>query len=139
MVMNRKVLVYTTLVFTLLTWACTSNNFEDDVVPEPTDTTATGNLCDTVPVVVSFGDTILPIMRRYCSDPALGSGCHAPGSQFPTLVDYASFKAQVDQGRIQARVLAQDPSPMPPAGEPTLTECERILLDRWIKDGAPNN
>lgn len=136
--MNRKVLVYTSLVFTLLTWACSSNNVEEDVLPTPPDTT-TGHLCDTVPVVVSFGDTILPIVQRYCSDPGQGSGCHAPGAQLPTLVDFPSVKAQVDQGRIQARVLAKDPSPMPPAGEATLTECERILLDRWIKDGALNN
>jgi hypothetical protein len=137
--MKRKVLLITMAVFMLTVWACSSHNIEDDVLPTPTDTTATGHLCDSVPAVVSFGDTILPIVRRYCSDPAINSGCHTVGGQTPFLVDYSSIKIQADQGRIRARVLNGGGNPMPPAGEPTLTECERILLDRWLLAGAPNN
>jgi hypothetical protein len=135
--MKRKALLLTTFVFMLLVWACTSNNIEDDVLPDLPE--PTGNLCDTVPVVVSFADTILPIVERYCSDPSINLGCHTIGGQAPVLVDYPSIKNQVDQGRIRARVLVQTNGPMPPAGQPTLTECERILLDRWMLDGAPNN
>lgn len=136
--MKRIVLPLTVLVFLLLVWACASDNEEDRFPPDPVDTTLT--LCDTFPAVVSFSDTILPIIERYCSDPSQNAGCHAAGGvQSPPLVDHPSIKGQVDMGRIQDRVLARVPSPMPPSGEPTLTECERILLDRWIKDGAPNN
>jgi hypothetical protein len=133
--MSRKILSLTALGFTLFIWACTNNNVEDDVLPDP----PTGNLCDTVPSIVSFSDTILPIIERYCSDPNVGSGCHAAGQRAPFLVDYTSIKGQVDFGRMRARVLDRNPTPMPPAGEATLTECERILLDRWMKDGALNN
>lgn len=89
-----------------------------------------GTECDTT--AVSFADEIFPIFQGNCSIP----GCHVPGGSGVGLFEsYDQIKSVVDAGKIEARVLvAQD---MPPSAP--LSDCNLMLIEAWIADGALNN
>jgi hypothetical protein len=120
-----------------LAWlqSCSFHNIDDDVKPQDI------NPCDTM--AVSYADTIQVIITRNCGDPANGS-CHfpAPAGNGIDFTTYAGIKAKVDEGKVFARVFDRVPSQMPPDysnGPRALSDCEQILLRRWIDAGAPNN
>ncbi|MFM2375934.1 MAG: hypothetical protein RLZZ165_1031 [Bacteroidota bacterium] len=115
----------------LASWSCSYHNVEDDLSPS----------CAAIPV--SFSDTILPIMVKYCAGNGLGD-CHQAGTAYglPDLSAYAGIQQEVMGGRIQARVFDRNPSPMPPSysnGPKDMSDCEKTLVQRWIDGGAPNN
>ena len=134
--MKFKSVYLTGVIAMLLCFACTFNNVEDiDPNNPPPDTTQV-DPCDTM--AVSFADTILPIVIRYCSDANNGS-CHQTGATGkPPLTDYASVFGNLPG--IEFRMLEQ--KSMPPigsAGPVTVTACEQTLMQRWIDAGAPDN
>ncbi|HEX2900136.1 MAG TPA: hypothetical protein VHS96_10485 [Bacteroidia bacterium] len=136
--MKFKVISATALLAACFCWSCSFNNVEDDLLPDPID------ICDPADTsIVSFQDTIFPIFTKYCSNNANGD-CHWTGAPTPKpdYTAYAGIKQKIDEGRIQARLFNQDPSPMPPSfsqGPQSLSNCEITLLQRWIAQGAPNN
>lgn len=97
-----------------------------DIGPNPDLVLKTG--CDTV----TFTKHILPIFNSECNS------CHSPsGLQNPYLTDYSLIKAQVDAGRIKARMIDGSPSFMPTAGR--LPDNQINLIQCWLDAGAPNN
>jgi len=86
--------------------------------------------CDTTNY--TFTDAIMPIFNRSC---ATSIGCHASGSSNRTMTTYEEIKPIVDLGLIRDRVLIS--KDMPPSGP--LTDCDQIVIDKWITEGAPNN
>lgn len=131
--MKFKAILVTGLLATGLIYSCTTNNVED-LRPcfGPADDTLT----------ISFTDTVLPILTRYCSDSTFGD-CHQQGSADRYwLVDYPSVKFAVDDGQLKARLIDGNPSFMPPAttlGPTTVTDCEKAVVQRWIEQGALDN
>lgn len=131
--MKIKILPLTLVLALSVCWSCSFDNFEDDVYVDhcdPSDTTT-----------VSFQDTIFPIFTRYCSNNANGD-CHWTGAPIskPDYTTYAGIKAKVDDGRIQARLF--DLGTMPPSnssGPRAMSDCEKVLIQRWIAQGAQNN
>jgi hypothetical protein len=136
--MKFKVISLAVLLAACFCWSCSFNSIEDDLLPDPID------ICDPNDTsAVSFQDTILPIFTKYCSNNANGD-CHFGGASIPKpdYTAYAGIKQKIDDGRIQARLFDQNPSPMPPSnslGPQTMSTCEITLLQRWIAQGAPNN
>lgn len=98
-----------------------------DVGPNPDLVKKQTSVCDTI----TFTKHIKPIIDNQCVN------CHSTGAQSPDLSTYSLLKTQVDGGRIKARVIDQNPSPMPPAGNLTSDELNSIKC--WLDAGAPNN
>ncbi len=98
-----------------------------DIGANPDLLPKTAEYCDTI----TFAKHIEPIFTNQCVT------CHFTGGQVPDLSNYALIKTQVDGGRIKARVLDQNPSPMPQGG--SLTQPELDLVKCWLDAGAPNN
>jgi uncharacterized membrane protein len=107
---------YACTVFLLLALSCTKK-----VGTEPKPTTVT--LCDTI----SYAQDIAPIVEKNCSI----AGCHVqPNPAAGVMLNtYELLKEKAVAGRIKARVIDQNPSPMPPAG---LTADEKKLIECWL-------
>lgn len=81
---------------------------------------------------VSYAESIEPIIQSKCAT----SGCHVAGGTGNGLLEsYANVKAKVDNGSMFNRVV--DLRDMPP-GSP-MDDCQVLLFETWINDGAPNN
>jgi hypothetical protein len=134
--MKFKVISATALLAACFCWSCTFDNIEDDLQLDPVD------ICNpTDTTTVSFQDTIFPIFTKYCSNNANGD-CHWTGAPTakPDYTAYAGIKQKVDEGRIQVRLFQE--GSMPPsfsAGPRALSDCEKLLIQRWIDQGALNN
>jgi len=90
----------------------------------------TSNPCDTTSI--TFSGTIFPIIQGNCAT----TGCHVAGGSGPGLLEnYDQVKAIVDNGKLENRVLVL--RNMPPSGP--LTDCQLILIQRWLDNGAVNN
>jgi len=93
---------------------------------------AQDNSCDTCDSTdFSFNTAVMPIITANC---ATSISCHGAGS----VNDYTSYvgvKAKVDNGTFELRVLRN--LNMPPAAP--LPECDRIILQKWLDDGALDN
>jgi cytochrome c5 len=91
----------------------------------------------TTPVVVNNCDTITytkhikGIVEANCTL----SGCHDGTNGNPLLGTYDQFKDRADAGRIQARVIDETPSRMPPAPSPALTAEQKALISCWLSNG----
>lgn len=79
-----------------------------------------------------FSTKIAKIFEYNC---ATSSACHAAGSGNGILTSYNNIKAYVDAELIQKRVVVFNN--MPPAAP--LADCDRLLIKKWIDDGAKNN
>lgn len=91
-----------------------------------TGTTAGGpNMCDTI----TYASHIKPIIDANCIS------CHAAGGGtggFP-LLSYDDLKGKAETGRIKARVIDHNPSPMPPTG--ALPQGQLDLISCWLNNG----
>lgn len=108
------------LVFSALFWFSCTKDIAKVMPPAIVE-------CDTV----SYAEDIAPIIAANCSI----AGCHV--SPNPTggvyLDTYDAFKTQAENGRIQARVIDQNPSPMPPTGD--LSPLEIATITCWLNNG----
>ena len=84
--------------------------------------------CDTA--YASFSSDILPIIQGNCA------GCH-PGQGGAPLENYAQMKAKVDNGSLNLRVLINQD--MPPDGSTALNQCQKLLIQSWLAQGAQDN
>lgn len=98
-----------------------------DVGTNPDLITKNSNPCDSI----TYTTSVKPIIDNQCIN------CHSAGGQSPDLSTYSLLKVQVDGGRIKARVIDQNPSSMPPAGNLSSEELNSIKC--WLNAGAPNN
>lgn len=91
-----------------------------------------GTVTCEVPDIVSFSTDVQPIILTNCAI----SGCHVAGGVGPgEYQDYTGLKVAVDAGTFEQRVIVQ--RDMPPTG--ALPDCDLLLLEKWIAQGAPNN
>ena len=92
--------------------------------------------CDTG-MNVSYAGEILPLLGDHCSVP----GCHV--GAFPSAgLDLSSDSAvaeSANDGKLLERLQLPgvDPKSMPPSGP--LTECDVLLFETWVNEGAQIN
>jgi hypothetical protein len=81
---------------------------------------------------VSFANDIRPIINTTCAV----SGCHVQGGSGNGVYDnYDNVKAKVDNGSLQQRILIDQDHPP----NTTLSNCQLLFIEEWIKTGALNN
>jgi len=88
------------------------------------------NGCDTA--TFTYSGKIQSIVNLNC---ATSTACHGSGSKYGPLTTYSQLKAFVDNDLIQKRVVVY--KTMPPSSP--LVDCDRLLIKKWIDDGALNN
>ena len=94
---------------------------------------AIDNTCDDCDsTVFTYADRVEPLITQNC---ATSVSCHGSGSGNGDYTSYGGLKAKVDIGAFELRVLRN--LNMPPAAP--LPECDRIILQKWLDDGALNN
>jgi hypothetical protein len=83
---------------------------------------------------VTFSKSVKPMLETYCV------GCHKVGAASGSVVldNYTSVKVYVDNQRLFGSMTSQQGySPMPPTGK--LTDCELLVVQKWILKGAKND
>ncbi len=80
--------------------------------------------CDTT--IFNFKDAILPIVESSCK------GCHNAGSPDGEYYDYGTFSIDT------AGVWSSISSNSMPKNNP-LSDCQKIIIKKWMQAGAPNN
>ena len=107
----------------ILQQACSRDKYEvPGKTPPPSDTTSsnpTVNICDTA--TVKYNNYIANIINTNCGS------CHS------NYTNYAGAKAIADDGKLKARVVDGNPSPMPPNG--LLPQATRDSILWWINGG----
>ncbi len=91
-----------------------------------------GAPCDTTTAL--YSQKISAILQSNCTP------CHNQGNASGSvkLDDYVSVKACVDGGRFLGAVRqSQGYVAMPPSGK--LSNCDLLLLEKWVREGAQNN
>lgn len=90
--------------------------------------------CDTLSV--SYALNVLPIIEDRCQ------WCHGQGPNVAgglLLVGYGHISTAAMDGLLMNAILGQNGyEPMPSVG-PALTDCQVMLIQQWIADGAPQN
>lgn len=105
--------------------SCTKDNEEDlfgDMECESTEN-------------ISLQQNILPILQNNCF------GCHASSvaNGGVDLEDYDKLKNVALEGRLSGALNHKDGyAMMPPSGQ-KLDECDLLMIDTWISEGANNN
>jgi hypothetical protein len=122
----KKILFTSVLFFIiiLLQQACSRDKYEiPGKVPPPSNDTnnnnPTINICDTA--TVKYSNYIANVINTNCG------GCHS------TYTNYAGVKAIADDGKLKARAVDGNPSPMPPSG--LLPQSTRDSILWWINGG----
>lgn len=94
--------------------------------------------------VISFKDTIQPILTTYCAK----SGCHVTGGQAPDLSSGNAYNSLISGGFINTstptssivyQYLTGAKSPAMPLGGSSNPSNINILVLTWIEQGALNN
>ena len=107
------------------TGACSSENKQDLF-----NTGGITDSCDTTSV--TYSGTVKAILTNGCAI----SSCHDTGTK-QSGYDFSTYNdAMTGANRILARS-NNSSNPMPPGG--LLPECERLQVQLWVQDGAPNN
>jgi mono/diheme cytochrome c family protein len=89
-----------------------------------------GIACDTV--AVKYSAKVKSLVQTHCIS------CHSPGGQQESqpFTTYNDLSIYAENGTLTDRI-NNATSPMPPTG--LLDECDRAMIDAWIKAGYPNN
>jgi hypothetical protein len=94
---------------------------------------AKNNYCDACDDTnFTFNNRISTIFELNC---ATSTSCHGSGSKNGVMTSYDNIKAYVNADKIQRRVIVY--TDMPPASP--LADCDRLLLKKWIDNGAQND
>lgn len=83
---------------------------------------------------VTFSKSVKPMLDTYCV------GCHKVGAASGSVVldNYTGVKVYVDNQRLFGSMSYQQGySPMPPTGK--LTDCQLLVVQKWILKGAKND
>lgn len=89
------------------------------------------DICDSLPI--TYSGMIESIVTVSCAT----IFCHDANSDNGDFTSYIGVKAKVDNGSLRDRVIFGDPSWMPPAGQ--LSKEDRDKIQCWLNDGALNN
>jgi uncharacterized membrane protein len=86
--------------------------------------------CDTV--AVKYSTKVKSLIDNNCKS------CHQAGGQQESqpMTNYAELSIYAENGTLTDRINNAS-SPMPPTG--LMSECDRAIIDSWIKAGYPNN
>ena len=89
--------------------------------------------CDTS--TVSWSQDIDPILASRCHH------CHYDNSPITpfSLQGYQNVLIRVNSGQLEAAVNHLPGSPQMPQDGPKLPDCELSKINKWIREGAPNN
>ncbi|MDP4289627.1 MAG: hypothetical protein Q8908_00945 [Bacteroidota bacterium] len=92
------------------------------------------------PDTVYFTNTIGPLILSSC---AL-TQCHAAGAESPVLVTYANIRANVSPGnpnssRLYTVLNSTGENAMPRSPVEPFTSAQKLLVSKWISQGAKNN
>lgn len=94
---------------------------------------AKNNYCDACDTTYyAFDNKIMTIFEMNC---ATSTACHSSGSKNGALTNYNQIRSYVSADLIQKRVIVY--RDMPPASP--LSDCDRLLIKKWIDEGALNN
>lgn len=96
---------------------------------------------DRLSPVVCFESDVLPIFQSYCAK----SGCHdnrgADGyrlNSYSNIVSKGVRPGDANNSEIYEVLFESGDSRMPPSGNPDLTSEQKILIRRWLNQGANN-
>lgn len=92
-------------------------------------------ICD-IQTPVSFAGDILPLLDVHCN------GCHAGGSPSGGLnltAHEGAAESSLEGSLIERLRLPADNIKMMPLNGTPLPECDIVLFESWVADGAPNN
>ena len=125
------------VVVTIALLASCGNDKADEILPFDDST------CIESGHIVNYSEDIKPILETHCTLESLGA-CHQPAGNGGTYgldyTTYAAIKLEVDNGQLEARVFDLMDMPSPIATPPqTLSECDYLLIQTWIDNGAPEN
>lgn len=121
--MRSIVFLLAFLLTSLLFLQCTKA-----IIDEESDTPNPGNL----PESAVYNNDVKDIMFNYCIT------CHggtAPSANLD-LTSYTSVRQAAESGILQSRMNSVS-SPMPASG--LLSEDLRLIIDKWVLDGYPEN
>ncbi|PBQ33471.1 hypothetical protein CNR22_17370 [Sphingobacteriaceae bacterium] len=125
--MKKKLFILgaTAVAFTALVLASCAKDMGKLPEPAPAGTLS----CDTI----TYTKHIKAIVDANCAIP----GCHDGSNSNPLMSTYEQVKDRAEAGRIQARVIDQQPSSMPPLGNsnPVLTAEQKALISCWLGNG----
>ena len=86
--------------------------------------------CDTTDV--TFSAAVWPLMETFCA------GCHSPGNPAGGIViaDYSDVVSLAGDGRLMGSIRYEEGYARMPISQ-QLSECNIMLLEKWIGDGFP--
>lgn len=89
--------------------------------------------CDTLSV--SFSAVVQPIISDNCLN------CHSAAANFGgiTLEGHAKLKQQAINGKLLGVIRHEGGFPPMPQGAPQLAACTIAKIEKWVRDGAPDN
>lgn len=125
----RKKIVHTILfLFTALCivgWESCYYDVEEELYPITN--------CDTASV--SYSQDILPILTSRCFE------CHGNGhiEGGVSLDPYDNLKIWVNAGRVVGAINHEAGFFPMPKDNPMLPDCDIMLIESWVNEGAPNN
>ncbi len=95
--------------------------------------TKCGTSCDTT--AVTYSQNIRGIMKTYCD------GCHTGSNPLGGINynTYAGVKITVDNGSLVGAINHQRGFVAMPQGSKKMPDCFIRQIEKWIRDGAPNN
>ena len=113
------------LILSLLLAGCYYDK-QEDLYPSVT-------ACDTS--VVTYSGKVLSIIQSNCYT------CHGSGSTLGNvnLDGYANLKLYADNGKLSGAINHRTGFSQMPQGGSKLSDCDLMVIEKWINDGSPNN
>ena len=139
-----KSLISFTLSFSLIAFMVFLASCAKDKAAEPSGTIDTVD-CIQPGQIITYTADIKKIMETYCTDESFGV-CHqseladTPGTPGLDYTNYTGIKEKAEDGSLINRVFNSPSNPMPPAnslGPTSLTDCEKLKLQTWVENNAP--
>ena len=131
----KKILTSGIILICACLASCWYNHKWEDLHPngQSSSPVSGGGCIDTAGIVMSYSLDVAPILQSNCS--LNSAGCHKAISAGGDLTTYGgvSYLASLRMGDITWQT-----NPMP-KGQSKLPDCTIGKIDKWIKQGYPNN
>lgn len=97
------------------------------------DLTPAGTACDTSGV--TYSGKVLAIIQNNCY------GCHGSGNTLGNvnLDGHTNLKAYAVNGKLSGVINHKNGFVAMPQGAGKLSDCDILVIEKWINDGTPNN
>lgn len=112
-------------MITVLSWNACYYDVEEEIYPIMN--------CDTANV--SYATDVLPILQNICGE------CHLNGHMEGgvSLDPYENLKVWAEAGRLVGAIKHQAGFFPMPKDKPMLSDCNILLIETWVNQGALNN